>query len=109
MFEITPFFSYKTPTICNKFFNREFFARPPTNTRVFPISELIFIGNGATPLPSLGTVSLSSYFFFLAGIPKVKLLGWAVVAGSAAYQVVSECPGNARLVVQYKKEVVQIG
>ena len=48
MFEITPFFPTKPPHFAIIFY-REFFARPPTNTRVFPISGMIFIGEWRYP------------------------------------------------------------
>ena len=63
MFEITPFFPTKKPLFAKKFIGN-FLLDPPTKTGVFPISGMIFIVKMRyPPLPYLGTVSLSRYFF----------------------------------------------
>ena len=48
MFEITPFFPTKKPLFVKKFIGN-FLLDPPTNTGVFPISGMIFIGEWRYP------------------------------------------------------------
>ena len=48
MFEITPFFPTKKTLFAKKFIGN-FLLDPPTNTGVFPISEMIFIGEWRYP------------------------------------------------------------
>ena len=63
-----PLFSYKKPTICNNIFIGNFFARPPINSRVFPISGVIFIGKWSYP-PTFFRDLFPIYVFFFEGIP----------------------------------------
>ena len=68
MFEIPPFFPTKPPLFVI-FCYREFFARPPTNTRVFPISGMIFIGKWRYPPTFFRDRFIIYVIFFLEGIP----------------------------------------
>ena len=59
MFEITPFFLQKN-TICQKIY-REFLARPPYQYWSIPyLRKDFYRGMALPPLPTLGTVSLST-------------------------------------------------
>ena len=60
MFEITPFFPTKKNTICQKIY-REFLARPPYQYWSIPyLRNDFYRGMAVPPLPTLGTVSLST-------------------------------------------------
>ena len=93
----SPIFSYKNPTICNNFY-REFLVRLPTNTRVFPISGMIFIRKWRYP-PTFfrdcfhlrnfffeGIPLLTSHFYKLSGnlsmAPATKFYQWLVGVNS---------------------------
>ena len=69
MFEITPFFPTKKPLFAKKFIGN-FLLDPPTNTGVFPISGMIFIGEWRYPPTYFRDCFPIYVIFFFEGIPK---------------------------------------